>query len=610
VRHLAFTSPSYGGLVDPAELGQLVAELDELIADAHRLERRWRPVMQTVHPRHRASAANLAHYLALRRHDIRDLQQRLTPLGLSSLGRAEAHVLASLSAVRSTLGHLAGERTHDVHKVSDTLRTLLDRNTDDLLGPARPPRRARVMVTLPTEAATDLHLVKTMIAAGMDVARINTAHDTADDWLAMLHHVRQASAAIGSPCRVAVDLAGPKLRTGPIAPGPRVRRFRPGRDELGRPTVPATVTLTAHPSAPDDLGVADGSWLAGRSVGEEIRFVDARGAKRRLHVRAVAPDAVEAELWDTSYVLDGTVLQAADGITVVCGVPPRERALLLHAGDVLTIAADAAPVEPVPPGKHHHRIGCTLPAAVAAARTGHRVALDDGRILGVVVATRRGEIDVEITRCRPQGSRLRAEKGINLPDTDVPVGAITDADRDALGVLAPVVDLVQASFVRSADDVHELHRALEEAGTPGAGIVVKIETLSGFAHLPEILLAAMASERCGVMIARGDLAVEIGFGRLAEVQEEILWLCEAAHLPVIWATEVLDSLARTGTPKRSEVTDAAMAVRAEAVMLNKGPHIVAAIETLTEILARMEGHQRKKSPVLRRLRSWDRLAAG
>lgn len=601
--------------MEPAELGRLIAELDELIDDARCLEQRWQPTMHTVHPRHRASAANLAHYLALRRHDIRDLQQRLTPLGLSSLGRAEAHVLASLTAVRATLGRLAGEPGPSGAESSVTTElqragSLLDRNTDELLGPGRPARRARVMVTLPTEAAGDPHLVRTMIAAGMDVARINTAHDSPDDWLAMLHHVREEAAMIGSPCRVAIDLAGPKLRTGRIAPGPQVRRFRPVRDELGRPTVPATVTLTTRPSAPEHLGVADGSWLARRRVGEELRFVDARGAKRRLHVRSATPEAVEAEVWDTSYLCEGTELQAADGATVVRGVPARERALLLHEGDILTITAGDAPVEPAPPGSRHHRIGCTLPDAVAAARTGHRVALDDGRILGVVVATRRGEIDVEITRSRPQGSRLRAEKGINLPDTDVPVGAITDADRTALRVLAPLVDLVQASFIRSADDVHELHRSLEEVGTPATGIVVKIETLSGFAHLPEILLAAMASERCGVMIARGDLAVEIGFGRLAEVQEEILWLCEAAHLPVIWATEVLDSLARTGTPKRSEVTDAAMAVRAEAVMLNKGPHIVAAIETLTEILARMEGHQRKKSPVLRRLRSWDRLATG
>ncbi len=107
------------------------------------------------------------------------------------------------------------------------------------------------------------------------------------------------------------------------------------------------------------------------------------------------------------------------------------------------------------------------------------------------------------------------------------------------------------------------------------------------------------------MIARGDLAVEAGYERLAELQEEILWLCEAAHLPVIWATEVLDQLARTGQPSRAEVTDAAMAQRAECVMLNKGPHVDMAIVVLDDILRRMSGHQRKKTALLRPLRSWD-----
>src|SRR5436853_963876 len=101
----------------------------------------------------------------------------------------------------------------------------------------------------------------------------------------------------------------------------------------------------------------------------------------------------------------------------------------------------------------------------------------------------------------------------------------------------------------------------------------------------------MRSYPAGVMIARGDLAVECGWDRLAEVQEEILWLCEAAHLPVVWATQVLETLAKTGLPSRAEITDAAMAQRAECVMLNKGPHVEEAIRTLADILERMQAHQ-------------------
>jgi pyruvate kinase len=111
----------------------------------------------------------------------------------------------------------------------------------------------------------------------------------------------------------------------------------------------------------------------------------------------------------------------------------------------------------------------------------------------------------------------------------------------------------------------------------------------------------MHSARIGVMIARGDLAVECGYERLAEVQEEILWFAEAARIPVIWATQVLENLAKEGVPSRAEITDAAMSERAECVMLNKGPYVVDAVRALEDILQRMEAHQAKKRSMLRRL---------
>jgi len=96
--------------------------------------------------------------------------------------------------------------------------------------------------------------------------------------------------------------------------------------------------------------------------------------------------------------------------------------------------------------------------------------------------------------------------------------------------------------------------------------------------------------------------VECGFDRLAEIQEEILWICEAAHCPVIWATQVLETLAKDGMPSRAEITDAAMGHRAECVMLNKGSHVVEAVTMLKGILKRMEAHQRKKSSLMRELK--------
>jgi pyruvate kinase len=108
----------------------------------------------------------------------------------------------------------------------------------------------------------------------------------------------------------------------------------------------------------------------------------------------------------------------------------------------------------------------------------------------------------------------------------------------------------------------------------------------------------------GVMIARGDLAVEVGFQRLAELQEEILWLAEAAHTPVIWATQVLDQLVKKGTPSRAEISDVVLAQRAECVMLNKGTFLVDALTIVDDVFRRMEGHQHKKTARLRPLRAW------
>ena len=181
---------------------------------------------------------------------------------------------------------------------------------------------------------------------------------------------------------------------------------------------------------------------------------------------------------------------------------------------------------------------------------------------------------------------------------------MTDKDIADLDTVAQVADMVGLSFVQKPADVVLLRTHLQRLGRDDMGLVLKIETLQGFENLPELMLAAMASGSAGIMIARGDLAVECGFERMAEVQEEILCCAEAAHMPVIWATQVLESLAKTGLPSRAEISDAALGVRAECVMLNKGPFITDAIRTLDDILKRMAGHQAKKRPLLRALRAW------
>ncbi|HTY29631.1 MAG TPA: pyruvate kinase, partial [Mycobacterium sp.] len=249
-------------------------------------------------------------------------------------------------------------------------------------------------------------------------------------------------------------------------------------------------------------------------------------------------------------------------------------------------------------------IGCTLPEVFDTAEAGERIFFDDGKIGGEVVAVHPDSLEVRIDH-PPHGTvKLHAGRGINVPDTDLVISALTDKDVADLATVVELADIVQLSFVRDPADVIRLYDELSRLGDCDLGVVLKIETREGFERLPQLLLTAMRRRRVGVMIARGDLAVECGYERMAEVQEETLWLCEAAHVPVIWATQVLEQLAKTGRPSRPEISDAALAERAECVMLNKGPYITDAVVTLDDILGRMAGHEYKKSPLLRELDSW------
>ena len=215
---------------------------------------------------------------------------------------------------------------------------------------------------------------------------------------------------------------------------------------------------------------------------------------------------------------------------------------------------------------------------------------------------RRTRVLVRITQ-RTRRRRKAAERQGNQPPREQPSARGPDAkDLEDLSFVAEHADVVELSFANSAQDVELLQQHLARLGSRQPAIVLKIETRRGFENLPDMLLTAMRAPCCGVMIARGDLAVECGFERLAEVQEEILWICEAAHVPVIWATQVLETLAKEGMPSRAEITDAAMGHRAECVMLNKGPHMVSAVRVLDDILRRMQAHQAKKRSMLRELR--------
>ncbi|CAN5123284.1 pyruvate kinase [soil metagenome] len=595
------------------ELRELLAEIRDLRARIVAAEAGQAAQIARVLPRHRYSATNLVHYVALRSHDMRALQSRLTAHGLSSLGRNESHVLAGIDALIHTLELLAGNGADAPPHDAPTGQSLLAHNAELLLGEQPASRPTRIMVTLPSEAAADPMMVRRMVASGMDIARINCAHDGPEAWAAMVANIRAAEIAVGRKCLVSMDLAGPKLRTGPIQPGPAVLRVKPVRDDCGVVLQPALAWLGARPEHGIEptavvIPLRDEGWAGRRRAGETIRLFDARGARRAVTVVDVQDGGCLVSARKTIYFEPGVELVVRHGTgkpatTLVGDLPSVEQSLTVHRGDSIILTKDMAPAAVSATGRH--RIGCSLPEVFADARPGERVWLDDGKIGGVITSVGPDELVVEVLSAGVSGTRLRSEKGINFPDTRLVVPAISAQDIEDLAFVTAHADIVALSFVRDAQDVRDLLWHLDPVRDKGLGIVVKIETVAGFEALPQILLEAMRWDGVGIMIARGDLAVEAGFERLAEVQEEILWLCEAAHVPVVWATQVLDTLARTGLPSRAEVTDAAMAERAECVMLNKGPYIDEAIEMLAGILSRMQDHMQKKRSLLRELRAWE-----
>jgi pyruvate kinase len=623
--------PTEPGQPDPAAIvanqtrrraERLIGKIEELRARAIALEQTHLDAILRIEPSYQASARNLLHYLALRQVDLRPLQAELAALGLTSLGGREAQTLNSLDALLRALYALAG-RSWQPDQPSAPLLSMddgtivLDYHSQLLLGSPAGKRSVRIMVTMPSEASWDYLLVRNLLAAGMDVMRINCAHDDEHAWLGMVNNLRRAERELGRSAKVYADLAGPKLRTGAIEPVGRVVKFRPRRNLRGEVIEPAQIWLTpadAPEAAP--LGVPttlpiERHVIEPAQPGDVIEFKDTRGKHRDLLIVQAVGDSRLATATKTAYVEQGMPTRLvredealAEG--VFGPLPDVVAPLELAVGDLLVLTSEGVPgraavrdadgnvVEPA-------RIPCSLDAAFESAEPGQIIRFDDGKIGSRVVSNDGDEIVVQISYTGPRMARLRPEKGINLPDTALAISALTEKDLHDLEFLVRYVDMVGLSFVRTPEDVFQLEQRLEELGGSEIGVVLKVENREAFENLPRLLLTAMYSPPVGVMVARGDLAVEVGFERLAEVQEEILWLCEAAHVPVIWATQVLEGLAKTGSPTRAEVSDAVMSGRAEAVMLNKGPYIVEAVRFLNGVLERMHAHQHKRRSMLRKL---------
>jgi pyruvate kinase len=358
------------------------------------------------------------------------------------------------------------------------------------------------MVTFDMSFAGDTGHIKNLLHSGMNVARINCAHDSKKDWEFMIAQVRTASRETGKACKIYLDLAGPKIRTSILGKGRRK---------------------------------------------------------------------------DKATLQEGEMIYLAEE----------------NAGFAKSVVV----------------IGCTEGGIINDLQPGERVLFDDGVIETVVEKSWMGMVALRVLRIYKKKPVLKAGKGINFPDSQLKLPSLTDFDKAILPFACANADLLGYSFVRHPADVAQLQKQMQRIEGNKPELVLKIETPEAVKNLPALLFQAMRNEVFGVMIARGDLAVEIGFERMSEIQEEILWVCEAAHVPVIWATQVLENLHKTGMATRSEITDAAHAAMAECVMLNKGDYTIEVIETLRDVLYRSGGHHSKKRYTFRPLRIAERFMA-
>ncbi|MCU0402926.1 MAG: pyruvate kinase [Chitinophagaceae bacterium] len=437
-------------------------------------------------PEHHLSAVNLLQYLTLRKNNISHLQNDLHSLGLSSLASAESHIHRQIQEVMMRLGFSFKKK--ECNPCTTFLaKKKLAYQTQHLFGSIHPKNHVAIMVTLDSEMHLDKQTIEGFMKRGMQIARINCAHDTPDTWRKMIDLVRKAEKDSGLSCKIYMDLAGPKFR---------VHIFNNGKEQSKM-----------------DINIGDRFLLT-----DDADFIQ------------------------------------QEGVTLFCQIPGI--AGLLHKGNF--------------------------------------VMMDDGIVEAIVTGTTMSGIELTITRIsgKPQ---LKTGKGINFPNTAIPIASLTKEDIKSLEFIREHADLVGYSFVRHTEDLTELHKYLySKKSSRLPYLIIKVETPESVQNLPYLLLYAMRYPFFGVMIARGDLAVEIGFERMSEIQEEILWICEAAHTPVIWATQVLEQLNKTGIASRSEITDAYKAAQAECIMINKGKYTHLVLDTLNDIAKRSHRHHLKK----------------
>ena len=566
------------------------------------------------------SCLNMQDYISLKKHELVPLQQKLSSLGLSSLGMAHFHIMHTIEHELEWLSGALGipYTPSDAERISyDAAYELLKAraaflkpNDDRMAVPS-------VMITLPSDAAENPLFIETLQRPGIDICRINTAHDTPQTWrnmAAMIHELNKGPRK-DQPLRIYVDMAGPKFRTGAVRKLPKTFKVKPFKTPHIR-VVPRSSALQTSACYIDEQKremevtiVVEERFYRALCDAKVLKIHDSDGRRRRCKVYSWNSKVCLVEAKGVRIAPDTVMVATGKGNARLQTAPTafedEEEKIRLFVGERLLLTSDVVEGRCCDLSEGYAAcISCVSDDFLPFVQEGNLIYIDDGIVKLRVVEKRSDAVICETVGTKPTGSWLKAEKGINFPDSDIDMPALTPSDLQHLDTVADFADIIGISFAQKGSDIEMLKGRLAEQGREGTGIIAKIETKKAVRNLPLILLSLLPWPNSGVMIARGDLAIEVGFEKLPKVQAEILDLCEAAHIPVIYATQILENMMKKNLPSRAEIIDASSAQRADCIMLNKGPFASHAVEVLHRILNEMQGEAFKNKPLLHTTEAW------
>ncbi|WP_338449491.1 pyruvate kinase [Niallia oryzisoli] len=542
-----------------------------------------------------ASKQNLCAFLALQRFLNPALDSFLVQEGFSSIQMMSPHVLYSLNKI---ISHLSPNQRQNDHYIDiEHAVYLKNQRNQELLGKSEEDPIS-IMVTLDKTMLDTPEIFKDLLRAGMTIARINLARDHSV-WKKLVEGIRAAEEELGfetqdRTCKIYMDLPGPKIRVGDL------RKIKVPL-KINTKKTSAVGYLMSQKS--HENPIKDGFVIkinidefTNAAAGQIIHFTDAKGRKRFFTIlEIVSPACLKVEL-NKSAILNGeTIVELSpDKKSKLTNLLEGPVTIKVKMGDILRIYKSYHYLGKPTMNGEPASIGITLPEALRNVRPKDRVFFDDGNICGVVLEVNDHYLDVEIILTRNNVETIKPDRGVNFPDSLVflSVPAITKMDITMLAEIIPFVDLIGISFIHHPNDIRILKGYLDQYTERKIGVIAKIETKYALLSLTKIVLEGVNLDLFGVMIARGDLAIEIGYEQLAKAQEGILEICRAAHAPVIWATSILNQMNKTGIPLRAELTDAYTGLRSDCIMINKGPYISNSVKFLQQL------DQIKKDPLL------------